>query len=122
MSHGPTISSPVSSPVSSLELLVAARRSLADPSRWTCSDNPAITADGKRTAADARNAVAWSAWGAVFADDRLKQRSLAALGALNALRSCLDKHTTVPDFNARASHAQVIALYDKAIQKLSKAS
>lgn len=105
---------------STLDVLKGARDLLSDPDRWTASGQYAVGADGY-TPADPRegNARAFCALGAcsrvgwfdllTFADEEG--------GLAREIRAALREVAgeNVIDFNDTHSHAEVLALFDKAI-------
>lgn len=104
-----------------LEQLKAARELISDHDRWTKGES-ARNAEGRRVDADDAAAVCWCAEGAL---QKFQGLEIWGSGAYQALRkagqsSSAARPFSVWSFNDRiaTSHADVLALYDKAIAGL----
>jgi hypothetical protein len=117
--------------VTPLELLKDARARIADPTRWTKGAN-ARNAEGREVVGGDDRATCWCAVGAVLqqpepiADSALRE-ALFALSAHVPPRPRLHPRRDLPpeqiiaEYNdERASHADVLALYDRTIADMER--
>lgn len=106
-----------------LDILQRARARISDPAHYAAQDG-AFLADGQRCSVDDPRAVRWSAGAALAAatdfylltDAALMTRVYAALATPGTTR---DPHARLVAYGARHSHADVLALYDAAIGRLT---
>lgn len=99
------------------EILVAARKRISEPSRWT-QGAYARNQYGAITDHSAPDAVCWCVEGALLRETQ----GLVHLynEAINYLDRLLPPYTELHTFNDRTKHAQVLKFLDAAIEKLSK--
>jgi hypothetical protein len=106
-----------------LEVLQQARALISDPARWT-QDAPARNADGQRVEPFKPEAVCWCAWGAL--DRAVWDTGFVAPGHGRALAHLIRElglqAGQLGTFNDTHIHAEVLALFDKAIQRLESAA
>jgi len=94
-----------------LETLKAARHLISDPAKWT---QGTIARDwtGKQTTADSIDAFCWCAVGAL-------EKVGSNAGPFRALRWAMPSgYRSIVSFNDSHTHAEVLALFDKAIGTL----
>lgn len=107
--------------MTTLEILKAARELLSDEKRWT-QHAFAKEADGKSCDYDSPAAVCWCAAGAigkVYGGDTLTDRAMEAqalLAGSDVLHE-LGEESSVTNLNDSGTHAEVLALFDRAIEK-----
>jgi hypothetical protein len=104
---------PMTPPV--VRILRQAKDLIGTPERWT-RYSAAIDADGNTCSITSSLAVSWCAFGAVTkigkeADDSYRSRAILCLDAA-AGRA----YGSAPALNDNASHAEVMAMFDRAIE------
>lgn len=105
---------PSPAPLTTAEVLRLAKAKIADHSHWTTRVF-ARSAEATTVRPTDPKACQWCATGAVWA---IEGKSLPHYSALHALRCALPgKHSvSIEAFNDSAAHAEVLALFDKAIE------
>ncbi len=98
--------------MTTLEVLVEARKLIALPEHWT-QNVFARTLEGNPTATLSLGAVCWCSVGAIY-----KVSSCHNHGALAALKKVA--RTSLAKYNDNHTHAEVLSMFDRAIQKESK--
>ena len=99
--------------MTTLEILTSAREKISDESRWT-TEAYARSRDGRIVSWSAPDAVCWCAQGAVRSEtDGIDINP--GLSAIGALCLALPGLTLLSEFNDSCTHAEVLALFDKAI-------
>jgi hypothetical protein len=101
--------------MTALDKLRAARDLISDPERWT---QGTIARDwtGKQTTADAVDAFCWCAIGAL-------EKVASNAQPFRALRWAMPSgYRSIVSFNDTHTHAEVLALFDKAIAELERAA
>jgi len=99
-----------------LELLINARKLIENPECWTqgvfaCDEDGFVT--------DIEEGVCFCSMGAIIrADGGLGNESYIA--AFGAMQSVIGNSTSISRFNDTHTHAEVLAMFDKAIERLSK--
>lgn len=94
------------------DILVRGRQLIEDPRHWT-KGRFARYADGQEAFYASPEATCWCSLGAVFKAAWEFQES--RYDAHSALQSCLGGKMTVGQFNDRSTHAEVLGLFDRAI-------
>jgi hypothetical protein len=107
-----------------LEVLIAARSLISDPARWT-RDAYARTAGGCEIRDSHPDAASWCASGAIWrtvtgaVEDGLFAWSEERSHAIHAAHALLSKaagQRGIKDTNDNGTHAEVLAMFDRAIQ------
>ena len=98
--------------MTTLEVLVGARKLIALPEHWT-QNAFARTLEGNPTATLSPRAVCWCSIGAIY-----KVSSYHSHGALAALKKVA--RTSFFTYNDNHTHAEVLSMFDRAIQKEAK--
>ncbi len=103
------------------EILIAAKALISDPAHWTQGEYSRNT-DGRRTAHHDPAAVCWCAMGAIIRVLPLREYS-RAVGVTETLAAWGAGGNSAADlvgFNDGHTHAEVLALFDKAIAECTQ--
>lgn len=103
-----------------MSLLQQARELITDPAHWT-QEVFARNALGKSVMGDEPDAVCWCADGALHKiRGGAGHHSDAYFDAYNALNKEVEKlgHSQVESFNDKTTHAEVLGVFDRAIENL----
>lgn len=103
--------------MSTLDVLKAARALISDPARWH-QGNWACDAAGNDVEPLYMGAVRWCAAGAI---NKIGQPNKDVVDqAVNTVQCAIEDDATIFDVNDYGTHAEVLALFDTAIQQLER--
>lgn len=102
--------------MNTLKILTKARALISDPARWT-QRSAAKDVSGNDVLANSPKAVCWCSAGALLKASRRSSIGFVPMGTLSQ-----EMEFSVSYFNDSHTHAEVLAAFDKAIERINKGS